>query len=153
MAESPGKTAAGEVTARRVRSESTRWLVICAAVLAASFWLQPDPEGFGTHRQLLMPPCFFRTLTRVPCPFCGMTTGFAHMARGEVRAAFVCSIMAPPAFGLTILLALGGLWGVTTGRKWWPKAVEEPGFPRSLLFIILLFWAGNLVVYNVLTRL
>ncbi len=45
--------------------------------------LEPDPEGFGTHRQLGLPPCTVREALGVPCPSCGMTTSFAHFVRGQ----------------------------------------------------------------------
>ncbi len=50
--------------------------------------LEPDPAGFGTHRQLGLPPCTVREVFGVPCPSCGMTTSFSHFVRGQwIRAA------------------------------------------------------------------
>ena len=84
-----------------------------ALALLLSFWLKPDPRGLGTHEQLLLLPCNFYLLTQLPCPFCGMTTAFAHMARGEVREALlahpfgalsfvVCALLLPVALGAAI---------------------------------------------------
>ncbi|HVA51097.1 MAG TPA: DUF2752 domain-containing protein [Pirellulales bacterium] len=53
------------------------------APLALAGWLRPDPNGFGTHRQLGLPPCTFVWLFGVRCPSCGMTTSWSHAVRGE----------------------------------------------------------------------
>jgi hypothetical protein len=132
--------------ARRLRRiESIEALVICGALIALSFVLRPDPRGFGTHQQLLMPPCFFRLVTHLPCPFCGMTTGYALMARGRAGEAAHCNLMAPAAFALTAVIGLLGLWGLLTGRDWVPRWARSRQFPNVLLAIILVFWIANIV--------
>jgi hypothetical protein len=134
----------------RRRSEALAAFLIGATVLALSVLLQPDPRGFGTHEQLLMPPCLFRLITHVPCPFCGMTTGFALMARGKVWQAAADNLMAPPAFFLTALITLAGLWGLLTGREWIPASTRGGRYLRPLLAIIGLFWIANLINQMVL---
>ncbi|MDW8244313.1 MAG: DUF2752 domain-containing protein [Thermogemmata sp.] len=71
------------------------WLLLIAASLVSVFgiaaWLQPyNPDGtprrMATHRQLGLPPCNFAVLTGKPCPSCGMTTSFALLVHGDVRA-------------------------------------------------------------------
>ncbi|MEI6503674.1 MAG: DUF2752 domain-containing protein, partial [Armatimonadota bacterium] len=137
--------------ARRLRrNESLQAFVIGAVLIGLSFFLHPDPRGFGTHQQLLMPPCFFRLLTHLPCPFCGMTTGYAQMARGHVAQAARANLMAPGAFVLTGIIALLGLWGLLTGRDWIPRFARGKHFLSVLLTIILTFWVANLVSQLVL---
>lgn len=80
------------------------WLVIggaAAAVLVTARALAPDPSGMGTHEQLGLPPCGFLYLTRLPCPTCGLTTSFAHMARLSLTSAFEAHALGPPLFALT----------------------------------------------------
>jgi hypothetical protein len=60
---------------------------VSAIVLGIARALTPDPSGVGTHLQLGLPRCGFLSLTGLPCPACGLTTAFAHMARGEIAAA------------------------------------------------------------------
>ena len=127
------------------RNESLQAFIICTILIGLSFILHPDPRGFGTHRQLLMPPCFFRLLTHLPCPFCGMTTGYAQMARGHVPQAAQAILMAPGAFVLTALIGLLGLWGLLTGRDWIPRFARSKYFCNVLLAIILVFWVANIV--------
>jgi hypothetical protein len=50
------------------------------AVLGIARWLEPSPQGFGTHQQLGLYPCTFLAWTGHPCPMCGATTTFALMA-------------------------------------------------------------------------
>ena len=86
------------------------WGRCYAAVIAAMAWgillvafsLSASERGLGTHRQLGLPPCGFAVMTGFPCPTCGMTTAFAHMAHGRPLKAMRCQ----PAGGF---LALGTL--------------------------------------------
>ncbi len=59
--------------------------LVTLLVLARS--LQPNRSGVGTHQQLGLPPCSIVELWGVRCPSCGMTTSWAHLLRGEFRAA------------------------------------------------------------------
>jgi Protein of unknown function (DUF2752) len=52
-------------------------------LLLLALWLQPNPNGFGTHQQLGLPPCTFQFWFDIPCPSCGGTTAFAHFVRGQ----------------------------------------------------------------------
>ena len=58
------------------------------SLLAVAGLLEPDERGFGTHERLGLPPCTFQQLTGYRCPSCGMTTSWAHLVRGRMRAAF-----------------------------------------------------------------
>lgn len=129
-----------------VRRNSLPAVLIATAILGASFVVRPDPRGYGTHQQLLMPPCLFRLATGEPCPFCGMTTGFAHMARGQLLAAGRANLMAPVGFVLTVLALIGGLYGLCSGRRWVPAWVQGKAANRALPYIVGAFWAANLAL-------
>jgi hypothetical protein len=73
-----------------------------AAVLVIARVLEPDPSGFGTHTQLGLPACFFFQLTSLPCPACGLTTSFAHMARFEITSALRANVLGLPLFAITV---------------------------------------------------
>lgn len=65
-------------------------LLICSAVLvlfAMAASLTPAPSGFGTHRQLGLPPCTTLAVFGIRCPMCGMTTAWSHTIRGDLVAA------------------------------------------------------------------
>jgi hypothetical protein len=82
------------------------WLAVALAafcVLAIARVLEPHPDGLGTHRALGIPPCMFLTWFELPCPTCGMTTAFAHLARGQVLASVRAHPLGLPLFALTAL--------------------------------------------------
>ena len=54
----------------------------------------------------MLPPCQWQVLYHKPCPFCGMTTGFYHLCRGEGAKALKANSLAPWLFGLFILNGL-----------------------------------------------
>ncbi len=100
-----------EQTDRRARNRVLMVRLMHALVAAAlavtlllSFWLTPDARGIGTHEQLFLWPCNFYILTRLPCPFCGMTTSFAHMARGQVSGALLAQPLGAAGFVLCVLM-------------------------------------------------
>ena len=113
-----------------------------AVVFAIAIQLDPyqggEPWRMGTHTQLGLPPCTFKTLTGLPCPSCGMTTSFALLVRGDVinsaRANFVGTLLA-----VVCLLAIP--WGVTSLVR------------GRLLFVRSLEWALTWVVGIFLTLL
>ena len=84
------------------------------AMLAVATWLQPSPEGLGTHQQLGFPPCTFRVVFGVPCPSCGMTTSWSHLVRGDVGAALQANIGGTLLAGLAIAL---GPWALFSGIR------------------------------------
>ncbi len=90
-ARSEGEQAPKTVAGRR--SSATRlWAAVVflgtACVVGLAIYLQPAPEGLGTHRQLGLGQCGMLVVTGLPCPSCGMTTAFAHTVRGQWLRAF-----------------------------------------------------------------
>lgn len=70
--------------------------VTLAAVFGVAAYLKPyGPDGaartMATHTQLGLPPCNMVSLTGKPCPTCGMTTSFALLVRGDVRASLAAN--------------------------------------------------------------
>jgi hypothetical protein len=109
----------------------TRWALVAAAcglvvLLGVARWLEPDSRGFGTHRQLGLPPCAFLATTGYPCPSCGMTTAFAWFARGRPdrawRANPAGSLLAPTCLGLIPWL----LASAASGRARGCRTIETP---------------------------
>ena len=117
--------------------------MIAAALLAVAAWLPPSPAGIGTHEVLGLPPCPFHALTGIPCPACGMTTAFAHVARGDVGAALraqplgaALALLCAAAVIATPILALARVP---------PSAIARRASGRTLavsgLVVWLLSWA------------
>ena len=78
-----------------LRGDDALWLVGAVAVIVGSILVTPAQEGYGTHQKLFLPPCYFRLLTRVKCPLCGMTTSLCHIARGELVATLRAIVLGP----------------------------------------------------------
>ena len=74
---------------------------LAVGVLLLARRLIPDASGMGTHVQLGLPPCGFLYLTSLPCPGCGLTTSFAHMARLQITSAAIAHPLGVPLFLLT----------------------------------------------------
>ena len=114
---------------RRALTRTQRLLTVLLGagimvVFGIAAWLTPDPRGFGTHRQLGMPPCTFLTLTGVNCPHCGLTTSFSWFVRGQ----FYKSIRANPA-GLMLASAsvVILIWSIFVSIRGAFVITHEPG--------------------------
>lgn len=90
-----------------------------ATVLGIALSLSPDPSGMGTHRQLGLGGCTILTLTGVPCPMCGMTTTFTHLAHLHVFEGVINQPFGLVLFLMTVLaFVIGGLDLIRPGRRW-----------------------------------
>lgn len=103
-------------------------------------WLEPDPLGHGTHQQLGLPPCSFMVLYGRRCPSCGMTTSWAHLARGQVVAAAKANV-GGTFLGLLALAALPWMLVSTWRGRWWGWG---PG-ANGLAWLCALVFAVTLV--------
>ncbi len=106
------------VRPNRARLVAGLVLVACLAVLAVAAWLEPDPAGYGTHRQLGLSACGMMATTGVPCPTCGMTTAFCLAIRGrwiEAVKAQVAGALLVVAVGLVCAVSCSVLF---TGKVW-----------------------------------
>ncbi len=126
----------------RLRGVALALFLAGLIVLAVSRALHPDPRGLGTHEQLGLPPCGFAERTHLPCPTCGVTTSFAHFARGEVSEAFRVHPLAGALFvALVGATALGGSAALLGGR--WLERLARANEAlrwRRLLSVGLIVW-------------
>lgn len=104
---------------RLSRRERLKALGVSAALLAVfvfARWLEPDPAGLGTHEQLGLRTCRMISLFGIPCAFCGMTTAFALMVRGDIVGGFLTQPAGALLFvsGVLALCVVGAL--AVTGR-------------------------------------
>jgi len=84
-------------------------------VLGVAAWLDPSPEGLGTHSQLSLPPCGWILTMDLPCPTCGMTTAFAYAADGNLVGSFIAQPMGALLAVATAIALLVGTYTVATG--------------------------------------
>ncbi len=55
-------------------------------------------------------------MTGVPCPGCGLTTSFAHMAHGHLLSGFTAHLMGPMLFVMTLFVALFSPYAIVKKR-------------------------------------
>ncbi len=90
---------------------------VAAAVLVTAARLTPAGTHLGTHRQLGLPPCGFVVTTGLPCPTCGMTTAFSHVAHGRLIAAAKTQLAGAVLAVLTATAGVAGLGALVFGRR------------------------------------
>jgi hypothetical protein len=142
------------------RQRHVRLLGLCVAlpavtILATAAIIHPDARGYDTHTQLGLPPCGLLQRTGMPCPWCGMTTAFAHMARGQVAAATRAQACGAALFLLMVAAALAGTVQAATGRNflgrmhfrmWWLWALLAGATAGWALKMGLGLYSGQLPV-------
>jgi hypothetical protein len=126
-------------------------LLLCTAlgVLVLARLLTPALSGVGTHEQLGLPPCGILALTGWPCPACGLTTAFAHLAHFQPVAAVTANPMGLPLFLGTFLFvpaALRALWRGQTLVAF-IDAVEADKWALRFVIAALLVWGARLLAW------
>jgi Protein of unknown function (DUF2752) len=116
------------------RSWALAGLVGLAGAVVLHFWV-PLP---GAQHSF----CFVRRLTGIPCPGCGMSRAFAHLAKGEWAAA---ARDHPLAYLLAAEAALVWLaWGGLLARR---RPVHLPAVYDRVMFahvaVFVAFWLGR----------
>jgi hypothetical protein len=81
------------------------------------------------------PPCPLRTVTGVPCPFCGMTRGVTSIVHGQVSAAFWYNPGAFLVVAMAVVLLVAWRW----------QRVRIPMWAVFVFFAAL--WAFQLFKY------
>jgi len=122
-------------------------LFTAASVLAASRFLTPSPTGVGTHEQLGLPPCGFLVWFGVPCPACGLTTAFAHLAHFDLFASLSANPMGLPLFVATLAFVPLALHAVVRGRSLLSFIDDIQGDKWALGFVVvtLVSWGARLL--------
>jgi hypothetical protein len=89
----------------------------CLTVLIIARILSPSPSGVGTHTAMGLQRCEFLDRTGIPCPTCGMTTSFAHFARGNIAASLYVQPMGTVLATLTAATVWIALYTALTGES------------------------------------
>lgn len=107
--------------------------IVWLAVTAIGVYLQPSPNGHGTHQQLGLPPCGSVLLFDRPCPGCGLTTSWTATLHGRFAEAFQAHPLGPllyAAFTALAILNVAAFWKKTTfdtsGTNW-TRAIVAAG--------------------------
>jgi hypothetical protein len=84
-------------------------------VIVTARMLVPKESGMGTHTELGFPPCTFYVLTKLPCPGCGLTTSFSHLAHLQFVKAFKVHPFGPILFAAVLLMIVQKVIVLCTG--------------------------------------
>ena len=125
----------------RDRAQYIALSCVSGVVLTIARVVSPSPNGFGTHQQLGLPPCFFHKLTGIPCPTCGMTTSFAHTVRLHFYEAFITQPFGMLACVLMALL-IPLSFVLMQRRVSWMKLITARGSDAVMYALLALFLAG-----------
>ncbi len=113
--------------------------VALVGLLLVARWLQPAAEGFGTHRQLGLPPCSMVVLFGKRCPTCGITTAWAYWTRGKLREALGASVSGTL---LAWLATMTAPWlMISAYRGQWVLMVPKA---RTFAIAFVVLWIGLL---------
>jgi len=112
-------------------------------IIYNSFFLKIDEEGITV--------CWFRTISGLPCPACGSTSGMIEIFKGNFYKAFHYN---PFAFSSLIILLISSLWvsyDIVLKKdgfyKFYLTVNEKLKKKRIIIPIILLFliiWVWNI---------
>jgi hypothetical protein len=142
--------------ARNLRFATRMWCgfmtVLSGGMLGVGLYLQPSPNGLGTHTQLHLPPCGFYVFTGFPCPMCGCTTAVTHVAHGQFIAGIVTQPFGAAVGFLALILVVLGPIGVITGKWLGPEPFTLSFYWQRILFgsigFLLAAWIYKIIVMH-----
>jgi hypothetical protein len=120
----------------------------CLTPLVIAALLVPSPSGLGTHTALGMGQCGFYLAYGIPCPFCGMTTSWAWLARGNVAASLWVQPMGTALAVLAITLFGAGAYIAVSGRPAHHLIHYLPAgyIAWTLLILAVLAWVWKIFI-------
>jgi len=121
-------------------------LAACLTLLGVAVALEPDPQGFGTHESMGLPPCGFKAATELPCATCGMTTSFTHAANGDLLTAFTVQPAGTVLALITAMLAVVSALSLALGFSMAPlgRVLGRPMGVAAFGALLLAGWAYTL---------
>lgn len=121
----------------------------CLTVLVLASQLRPSAAGVGSHQALGLKPCQFLQSTGLPCPSCGMTTSFAHFARGNFVASAYVQPMATALAAIAAATVWAALYVAFTGRPVYRLLRLLPGryYLLPLLALAVLAWGWKILIH------
>ncbi len=125
-------------------------LIPSGTVLGIAVSLTPNPAGMGTHRQLGLGGCAILTATGMPCPMCGMTTTFTHLAHFNLIDGTLNQPFGLFLFLATVLAAGVGLLDVLKPASRWRTVVSWIERRETALAVFLLAGMGAGWLYKVI---
>ncbi len=130
------------VTTTSERMQLMLFLVGIVAVFVMASLLEPQSEGYGTHRQIGLPSCVVQKMLGRPCPHCGLTTSFCWMVRGQWKSAWNAN---PSGVALTFILVYFGILSLQV--LWRGCWLERIRFGHRLRNVFAIWLVLSLLVW------
>lgn len=125
---------------RKVRARAIRWKLLCLAIVAASFVLNPDhPTGRWTL-------CPMMATTHLPCPGCGITRAMTQFGHGHFVRSLYYHPLGPVVWVGVLVYGSTLVWPgalLRPARRTW-QHIRQPMQVIVYVLIALLFAFGLL---------
>lgn len=105
-----------------------------------------DTPLYGIHTQLHLPPCLFKVITGLPCPFCGLTTSFTLLTHGNLGHAFLANPSGPPLYGIMLCLLVTYVILRLRGRENLLISLSNRISGKMLVAVLALMWIARLAI-------
>jgi hypothetical protein len=128
-------------TKRKERLHYVILTLLSLIVIGVARYLNPEGSGQGTHEQLGLPPCMFHLLTGHGCPGCGLTTSFAHLARGHMASAFHSNPVGVLLFSTIVLFIPYFLFRIVRPTPL-DDLLTSPWLSRALVALMIMMFAS-----------
>jgi len=128
----------------RMRNFVVSLLCFCFPIL--SRFLHEGGIRVSTHL-LKLPGCGLKTLTGIPCPFCGMTRSFSELSSFHIREAFNIQ---PAGVVIYFLCLISGLFFLSRAVLGKPFINLKKGKYWTLAFNILLVFIGIVWIFRII---
>ena len=119
-------------------------LILCSAAIALSFLLEvrqsEKVEVFGISGANLPPLCMSRLYFDIPCPGCGLTRSFVHLAHGRWQAAWATNRLGWLVFAAALLQIPYRLHALYNNGKEALPAWISGAVGIGLLFLLSISW-------------
>ena len=106
------------------------------ALVIARVWPVPSVDSG-------QPTCIMRIATGLPCPGCGMTRSWVHLAHGDVARAFEYNFFGPIGFAMAVVLVVWTAYALL--RRIPTSRLLDRVNPRWLVALTVV-WLGYSVV-------
>lgn len=103
----------------RTNTERILWALFLAMLVALVI------APLSNHGWLPIPPCFMRTATGIPCPFCGGTRCVAALGHAQWRQAFLFNPLVAAGCVTLLVWALLRLLEMATRGTWLTSFSEK----------------------------
>lgn len=115
-------------------------LVVAALSLTALVIARVWPVPSVTSGE---PTCLVRILFNLPCPGCGMTRSWVHLAHGDVLTAFEYNIFGP--VGMAVAVGIVGYVLYAFVRRRPPERLLNLVNPRWLMALLVVWMAYSVI--------